>query len=112
MNKFNDFVNWNSSRLTLKKLQQIASLLGGKQLAAILKNYTKQYKFWNHGMPDLILWNAKTVKFSEVKSETDRLSAVQQAWLTYFSENEINCEVCLVNWKVPDNENAEIIDVF
>lgn len=38
--KFNDFVAWNSSRLTLKKLQLIASLLGGKPLAAILKNYT------------------------------------------------------------------------
>ena len=56
-NKFNDFVNWSSTRLTINKLKLISSLLGGEKLAAILKNYTVSYKFWNHGMPDLILWN-------------------------------------------------------
>ena len=63
-------------------------------------------------MPDLILWNNSKVKFSEVKSETDRLSETQKAWLTYFSENGINCEVCLVNWQVPEGADEEIIDVF
>ena len=80
-NKFNGFVRWDSTRLTLNKIKQIASLLGGERLAAILSNYTQSYKFWNHGMPDLILWNKNGVKFSEVKSTNDRLSEFQKAWL-------------------------------
>jgi len=76
--------------------------LGGDKVSAILKNYTVSYKFWNHGMADLILWNVKTnkIKFSEVKSTNDRLSETQKAWLQYMQENNIDCEICLVNWEI------------
>ena len=69
-------MNWSSLRLTCAKLQQLGYVLGGQKTAAILRNYTVSYKFWNHGMADLILWNVKTdkIKFSEVKSTNDRLS--------------------------------------
>ena len=65
----------------------------------MLENYCKDYKYWNHGMPDLILWDAATgrLKFSEVKSETDRLSEVQRAWIAHLSQIKIEVEVCLVN---------------
>ena len=44
----------------------------------MLENYSKDYKYWNHGMPDLILWDSSRdiVIFSEVKSENDKLSEV------------------------------------
>lgn len=81
----------------------MSTILGGRRLAAILHNYAKDYKAWNHGMPDLVLWNKEqgVIKFSEVKSENDRLSEVQKSWLSYLSNNQIHCEVCLVNWPVP-----------
>ena len=62
-------------------------------------------------MPDLILWDSSTgrVKFSEVKSENDRLSEVQRAWIAYLSQSQIEVEVCLVN-RVLNGEEA--IDVF
>ena len=62
-------------------------------------------------MPDLILWDPSTgrVKFSEVKSENDRLSEVQRAWIAYLSQSQIEVEVCLVN-RAPSGE--ESIDVF
>lgn len=66
-------------------------------------------------MPDLILWNKSGVKFSEVKSTNDRLSEYQKAWLQYFGDNNIDCEVCLVNWEIPIAEKdagAHQIDVF
>jgi hypothetical protein len=55
----------------------------------MMSNYCKDFKYWNHGMPDLILWDAKTqrVKFSEVKSENDRLSEVQRAWIAFLSQS-------------------------
>eukprot|EP00347_Sterkiella_histriomuscorum_P004973 403358381 len=98
-NKFNQFINWDSLRLNKRRLIEIAQVIGGLRLSRILSNYCKDYKHWNHGMPDLILWDAKTgrVKFSEVKSETDRLSEVQRAWIAFFSQNEIDVEVCYVN---------------
>ena len=62
-------------------------------------------------MPDLILWDPRTgrVKFSEVKSENDRLSEVQRAWIAYLSTSKIEVEVCLVN-RAPVGE--ESIEVF
>jgi hypothetical protein len=55
----------------------------------MMSNYCKDFKYWNHGMPDLILWDTKTqrVKFSEVKSENDRLSEVQRAWIAFLSQS-------------------------
>lgn len=110
-NKFNFFVSWDSLRLTKKRLCEIASIVGGKRLSLLMSNYCKDYKYWNHGMPDLILWDPSTgrVKFSEVKSENDRLSEVQRAWIAYLSQSQIEVEVCLVN-RVVSGEEA--IDVF
>lgn len=86
-NKFNAHVNWDSVRLSMKRLGQIVEILGGKAVSKICENYCKDYKYWNHGMPDLILWSTQLgiVKFSEVKSESDRLSEVQIAWLNFFN---------------------------
>lgn len=60
-------------------------------------------------MPDLILWDSATgrVKFSEVKSETDRLSEVQRAWIAYLSTIKVDIEVCYVN---RDPHSGRIID--
>jgi len=75
-----------------------------------MANYCKDYKYWNHGMPDLILWDPTTgrVKFSEVKSENDRLSEVQRAWIAYLSQSKIEVEVCLVNRASAGEEAIEV----
>ena len=112
-NKFNNLVNWSSLRLHKRKLKEIAGIIKGERLAKILKNYTIDYKFWNHGMPDLILWDEDTdrIKFSEVKSENDRLSEVQKSWLAYMSNSGIHCEVCFVNAKqLPDG--VKEVEIF
>ena len=98
-NKYNNLVSWDSLRLSKRRLCEIASILGGKRLSAMLRNYATDYKSWNHGMPDLILWDLDTnrIKFSEVKSENDRLSEVQRAWIAYLSQSAIDVEVCYVN---------------
>ena len=61
-------------------------------------------------MPDLILWDPTTgrVKFSEVKSENDRLSEVQRAWIAYLSQSKIEVEVCLVNRASAGEEAIEV----
>ena len=56
-NKYNALVNWDSTRLTLNRLVEIGSILGGRRLSKILENYCRDYKSWGHGMPDLILWS-------------------------------------------------------
>ena len=86
-------------RLTPKRLGEISAIIGGPALSKLLRNYCMDYKYWNHGMPDLILWNREkgVAKFSEVKSEGDRLSEVQVAWLNFFTQNGIGAEVCYIN---------------
>ena len=57
--KYNTLVKWDSLKLTPKRIVQIATTLGGKAVSCIVKNYCRDYKYWNHGMPDLILWSEK-----------------------------------------------------
>jgi fanconi-associated nuclease 1 len=47
-------------------------------------------------MPDLFLWNPerKQVKFSEVKSENDRLSDTQRLWIHVLTGAGIEVELC------------------
>jgi len=56
--KLNRFVNWHAIKLNKRKLAEISEILSGKHISSILTNYARDYKFWNHGMPDLILWDA------------------------------------------------------
>ena len=113
LNKFNSLVDWSSLRLHKRRLQEIAGIIQGARMAKILKNYAEDYKFWNHGMPDLILWDTDTdrVKFCEVKSENDRLSEVQKAWLAHMSSSQIHCEVCFINSKARP-EDVEEVQIF
>ena len=106
--KYNALVRWDSLKLTQKRLVEIATALGGHAVSKILENYCKDYKYWNHGMPDLILWKeGGGAKFSEVKSESDRLSEVQIAWLNFFNENGIEAEVCYINRTVIADDSEE-----
>ena len=77
-NKYNSLVSWDSLRLNKRRLIEIGQVIGGLRLSRLIRNYCIDYKYWNHGMPDLILWDLDTnrVIFSEVKSENDRLSEV------------------------------------
>ena len=58
-------------------------------------------------MPDLILWSEEQekAKFSEVKSESDRLSEVQIAWLNFFNNNGIEAEVCYINRQITSDDD-------
>ena len=110
--KQNGFVSWQSPKLSKRRLIEIAKVLGGKRLSKILENYAKDYKYWNHGMADLVLWSRDSetgearIKFSEVKSETDRLSDQQIEWLKFMNREGIAAEVCLVNW--PSEKSTEV----
>ena len=88
--------------------------MGAPAVSKILYNYCKDYKYWNHGMPDLIVWSDEKAKFSEVKSGSDRLSEVQIAWLEFFNKNGIEAEVCYINRseESEDGQQAKPIEVF
>ncbi|CAI2371364.1 unnamed protein product [Moneuplotes crassus] len=97
--KHNCAISWDSISFSKEKLKDIIPCMGGDILAKIVKKYCYDYKNWNHGMPDLLLWNPeeKKIKFSEVKSEFDKLSEVQKGWLEYLSQCGIHAEACYIN---------------
>jgi fanconi-associated nuclease 1 len=80
------------------------------KVAHILDRYARDFGGWSHGMPDLFLWNKDTgeAKFVEVKSETDRLSDMQKAWIAYLTQGMIKVEV----WYVKDVYHPEAVEVF
>ena len=105
-------MRWDAVRLGKDRLVTLSKLLGGLRIAKILEKYARDYKFWNHGMPDLLLWSTdlNIIRFSEVKSENDKLSDVQRAWLSWLSRSGIDCEICLVNHKLPEETEGKRID--
>ncbi|CAI2380430.1 unnamed protein product [Moneuplotes crassus] len=92
----NCIIEWDSIKFSKIKLIDISKCLGGKNISHILLKYAYDWRSWSHGLPDLFLWNidTKRAKFSEIKSETDRLSDIQKAWIAYLSKGGIKIEVC------------------
>jgi fanconi-associated nuclease 1 len=80
----------------LNDLLQIVSCFDGTALATICKVMAQEYRQRGGGMPDLFLWNPerKQVKFSEVKSENDRLSDTQRLWIHVLTGAGIEVELC------------------
>ena len=80
----------------LDDLLQIVSCFDGTALATICKVMAQEYRQRGGGMPDLFLWNPerKQVKFSEVKSENDRLSDTQRLWIHVLTGAGIEVELC------------------
>jgi Fanconi-associated nuclease 1 len=77
-------------------LLEIVGCFDGSALATICKVLVQGYKVRGGGMPDLFLWDPvkKTVMFSEVKSENDRLSDTQRLWIHVLTGAGIRVDLC------------------
>lgn len=56
----------------------------------------QEYQQRGGGIPDLFLWrmDTKEVMFSEVKSESDRLSDTQRLWIHVLTGAGVKVELC------------------
>jgi Fanconi-associated nuclease 1 len=56
----------------------------------------QEYQQRGGGIPDLFLWKPeeRTVRFSEVKSENDRLSDTQRLWIHILMAAGVQVELC------------------
>ena len=77
-------------------LLEIVGCFDGSALATICKVLAQGYRVRGGGMPDLFLWDPvkKTVMFSEVKSENDRLSDTQRLWIHVLTGAGIRVDLC------------------
>jgi len=82
-------------------LIEIAKCFDGEALATVCKVMAQEYGQRGGGVPDLFLWKVADeegakgeVKFSEVKSENDRLSDTQRLWIHVLSGAGVRVELC------------------
>ncbi|CAI7580708.1 unnamed protein product [Penicillium pancosmium] len=80
----------------LDDLVEIVQSFRGEALATICKVMAQEYQQRGGGIPDLFLWNyeSRTVMFSEVKSENDRLSDTQRLWIHILLGAGVKVELC------------------
>ncbi|XP_019094762.1 PREDICTED: fanconi-associated nuclease 1 homolog isoform X3 [Camelina sativa] len=89
-------------RFTLEELRAAVACVGGVCVASLCRHLAQDYRSWCSGMPDLLLWRFKEngyegeAKLVEVKSEKDRLSEQQRAWLLLLMDSGFNVEICKV----------------
>ncbi|KAF4634880.1 hypothetical protein G7Y89_g3224 [Cudoniella acicularis] len=86
-------LNWD---FELDDLLEIVSCFDGAALATVCKVMAQEYRVRGGGIPDLFLWDpkGKSVLFSEVKSENDRLSDTQRLWIHVLTGAGIRVELC------------------
>jgi Fanconi-associated nuclease 1 len=86
-------LNWD---FDLEDLLEIVNCFDGEALATICKVMAQEYRARGGGIPDLFLWDPakKTIVFSEVKSENDRLSDTQRLWIHVLTGAGIRVELC------------------
>lgn len=77
-------------------LLEIVDCFRGSTLATICKCLAQGYSVRGGGMPDLFMWDpvGKTVVFSEVKSENDRLSDTQRLWIHVLTGAGVRVDLC------------------
>lgn len=89
-------------RFSLEELRAAVACVGGQCIASLCRYLAQDYRSWCSGMPDLLLWRFKEngyegeAKLVEVKSERDRLSEQQRAWLILLMDSGFNVEICKV----------------
>ena len=86
-------LNWD---FELEDLLEIVDCFHGTALATVCKVMAQEYRVRGGGIPDLFLWDPvkKSVLFSEVKSENDRLSDTQRLWIHVLTGAGIRVELC------------------
>ncbi|CAA7048148.1 unnamed protein product [Microthlaspi erraticum] len=89
-------------RFSLEELRAAVACVGGVCVASLCRYLAQDYRNWCSGMPDLLLWRFKEngyvgeAKLVEVKSERDRLSEQQRAWLLLLMDSGFSVEICKV----------------
>ncbi|XP_010461651.1 PREDICTED: fanconi-associated nuclease 1 homolog isoform X2 [Camelina sativa] len=89
-------------RFTLEELRAAVACVGSVCVASLCRHLAQDYRSWCSGMPDLLLWRFKEngyegeAKLVEVKSEKDRLSEQQRAWLLLLMDSGFSVEICKV----------------
>ncbi|KAJ6107704.1 hypothetical protein N7523_009027 [Penicillium sp. IBT 18751x] len=86
-------IDWS---FELDDLVEIVRCFRGEALATICKVMAQEYQQRGGGIPDLFLWNPQeqVVRFSEVKSENDRLSDTQRLWIHILMAAGVQVELC------------------
>ncbi|XP_054720759.1 fanconi-associated nuclease 1-like [Uloborus diversus] len=79
-------------------IQGLVGCLGNNIICGICERLARDFRFTRSGVPDLVVWNPKTlcVKIVEVKGPGDKLSTKQILWLDYLIKLGADAEVCLV----------------
>ena len=88
------YVDWDvMAGWGVSSLQEILQVLPPACLISIFRILAQDYKYTNHGLPDLLLWNSTSVMLVEVKSHNDRLADHQKLWIQMLTELGLRVEV-------------------
>jgi len=92
--------------LTLKILRGLSL----KCIAMIVSLYAENFKAWNGGLPDLMLWKeldgCNFTRFIEVKGPGDMLSERQRAWIDKLTSINADVIVCKVREADPSSSSS------
>ncbi len=92
----NPFVNWKI--LDLEATLTCFDALTKDQWLGIFNHLLSDLRNHRSGFPDLFQATESNYKFIEIKGPGDKLRDNQIQWLEVFSNLNINCEVCYVNY--------------
>lgn len=76
--------DWN--KFPLDVLCKVVSKVPPSISCDILRRLMTSFNEHRSGLPDLLLWNSKRILFAEVKSQKERLSQRQHAWIEYLQQ--------------------------
>jgi hypothetical protein len=80
----------------MSELVGLCEALGPAALAGLCRLYSESYATWAGGLPDLMIWNEREIRFVEVKGPGDALSNRQRAWIDKLCGWEVAVCVCHV----------------
>ena len=88
------YIDWDmAAGWGVGSLREIVGVIDRKALIGVFGVLAQDYKYTNHGLPDLLLWTDSQVQLVEVKSHNDRLADHQKLWIQTLAELGLQVEV-------------------
>lgn len=104
----NGIFNWYAVNMeAIQDFFQHASL---ESIAKMIELMTKDYDNVCDGFPDLMLVNAESLKFVEIKAEGDLVRRNQLTRLSQLQQAGFIAEICKVNYRYDPNQVYVVID--
>ncbi len=105
----NGVFRWRAGMLDA--INQALQCTNAPQLASVVREMAKQYRYAKDGYPDLLVIEQNEFRFEEVKAPGDQLRPNQLVALQRLRNADISAQITQLEWAVNPEQSYSVVDI-